>query len=298
MISLKQIRYFIATAERGQITQAATDISISQSAVTTAIKDLENILAVKLFFRSRKGMELTTAGREFLSHAYEILQKLEEATTIKSISHSVEGELSIGLTYTVLGYFFPAHLDKLRRMFPLLNITLHEKNRETIEEGLSSGLYDISLLLTSNIMHPSIETEMLLSSPRRLWTSSNHPLLELEKIKLKDISKYPYIMLTVDEAAYTSIKYWSQANYQPKVILRTTSVEATRSLVANNQGVTILSDMVYRQWSLEGKRIETRVCADPIPAMNIGLGWRKNVSFTPAMEAFRTYFLQEFNIPH
>ena len=42
-----------------------------------------------------------------------------------------------------------------------------------------------------------------------------------------------------------------------------------------NQGVTILSDMVYRQWSLEGKRIETRVCADPIPAMNIGLGWRK-----------------------
>lgn len=298
MVSLKQIRYFVVTAEHGQITQASMDLSISQSAVTTAIKDLEYTLAVKLFFRSRQGMELTTAGREFLSHAYEILQKVEEATALKSVSHGVKGELSIATTYTVMGYFFPAHLDKLRRMFPLLNITLHEKNRETIEEGLSSGLYDISLLLTSNITHPIIEVETLLSSPRRLWLSTNHPLLVLEKIQLSDICEYPYIMLAIDESAYTSFKYWSQTDYQPNIFLRTSSVEAVRSLVANNQGVTILSNMVYRQWSLEGKRIETRVCVDPIPPMNVGLAWRKNVTFSPAMEAFRTYFLQEFDIPH
>ena len=79
-ISLRQIRYFVSTAERGQITQAAIDLAISQSAITTAIKELENIVDAELFARSPQGMELTEAGRQFLFHAYDILNKVEEAT--------------------------------------------------------------------------------------------------------------------------------------------------------------------------------------------------------------------------
>ena len=58
-ISLRQIRYFVSTAEQGQISQAAVDLSISQSAITTAIKDLERIIGAELFVRSSHGMELT-----------------------------------------------------------------------------------------------------------------------------------------------------------------------------------------------------------------------------------------------
>jgi DNA-binding transcriptional LysR family regulator len=104
-------------------------------------------------------------------------------------------------------------------------------------------------------------------------------------------------MLTVDEAAHTSLKYWSKSPYQPGVTLRTSSVEAVRSLVANGLGVTILSDMVLRPWSLEGKRIETIVPRDAIPPMDVGLAWRRNARFTPVMEAFRAYFRQAFYIP-
>ncbi len=79
-ISLRQIRYFVATAELGQISRAAVELSISQSAVTTAIRELELTVNLQLFERSSSGMELTPAGREFLFHAYEILQKVHEAT--------------------------------------------------------------------------------------------------------------------------------------------------------------------------------------------------------------------------
>jgi DNA-binding transcriptional LysR family regulator len=68
-------------------------------------------------------------------------------------------------------------------------------------------------------------------------------------------------------------------------------------MVANSLGVAILSDMVHRPWSLEGRRIETVNIQDPVPPMDIGLAWRANIAFTPAMHAFRSYFQQAFGLP-
>lgn len=296
-ISLRQICYFVATAEQGQISQAAVDLGISQSAITTAIKDLEQIVGFDLFNRSAQGMELTVAGRQFLFHAYDILNKVNEATNLLLPANDFAGRLAVAATYTVIGYFLPNHLGRLKRAWPNLDIQLFELNREAIEEGLLSNRYDIAVVLTSNVLNPDLATETLLSSRRRLWAAAKHPLLSRHAVGLKEIADEPYIMLTVDEAAHTSLKYWSQTAYRPNVILRTSSVEAVRSLVADGQGVAILSDMVLRPWSLEGKRIETIVPTDPIPAMDIGLAWRRNTQFTPAMEAFRSYFHQTFSLP-
>ncbi len=296
-ITLRQVRYFVAAAELGQVSRAAIELSISQSSVTTAIKELEQIVDTALFTRSRRGLALTTTGREFLSHAYEILEKVKEATDISAITSDLEDTLSVAATYTVLGYFLPAELARLERAFPRVSINLYELNRETIEDGLLSNRYDIAVLLTSNMVNPSIATETLLSSKRRLWVSSKHPLLHEEMVGLKDIEKDPYIMLTVDEAAQSALAYWATASIQPNVTLRTSSVEAVRSMVANGNGVSILSDMVHRPYSLEGKRIETIVLNDPVPPMEVGLAWRKGCEFSPTMEAFRMFFRQQFQIP-
>jgi DNA-binding transcriptional LysR family regulator len=296
--SLRQLRYFVATAEQGQISNAAINLSISQSAVTTAIKELEQIVGVTLFTRTPHGMDLTGAGRQFLSHAYEILKKVDEATHLNLVSSDVEGELSVAATYTVIGYFLPLHIERLKRFFPKLNIHLYEVNRESIEEGLLTNRYDISVLLTSNILNPALATETLLSSVRRLWVPMHHRLLNRAAVGLREIAEEPYIMLTVDEAANTSLKYWGRTPYQPQVTLRTSSIEAVRSLVANGQGVAILSDMVHRPWSLEGRRIDTINIADPVPAMDVGLAWRSDSKFTPALKAFCAYFRQAYNLPN
>ncbi len=296
-ISLRQIRYFVSTAEQGQISQAAVELSISQSAITTAIKEIERIIGAELFVRSSQGMELTPAGRQFLFHSYDILNKVSEATSLSVPANSLEAKLTVAATYTVIGYFLPTHLEKLKRIFPKLDIQLVELNRETIEEGLISNRYDIAVLLTSNVLNGDLATETLIGSRRRLWVAGKHPLLQSDSVGLKEVADQPYIMLTVDEAAHTSMKYWSETAYQPSVILRTSSVEAVRSMVANGQGVAILSDMVLRPWSLEGKRIETIVLRDPVPAMGVGLAWRRGAMFTPPMHALRSYFRQAFHLP-
>jgi DNA-binding transcriptional LysR family regulator len=66
-------------------------------------------------------------------------------------------------------------------------------------------------------------------------------------------------------------------------------VEAVRSLVATGAGVALLPDLIYRPWSLEGQRIETRVIEDEVPSMDIGLAWRRDTKPSEAAMAFRDF---------
>ncbi|SEO18761.1 DNA-binding transcriptional regulator, LysR family [Salinihabitans flavidus] len=296
-MNFRHLKYFVATAETGQVRRAATALSISQSSVTGAIRELEAELGTALFQRSARGMEMTDAGREFLASAHEILEKLDEATKLTRRHSAVSGVITLATTYTVIGYFLPYHLDRLAQLHPGLEIRLHELNRESIEEGLLSNRFDIAVLLTSNLTNPDLESETLLRSTRRLWVANNHPFQRRGKASFAEIAREDYIMLTVDEAAHTAMKYWSMTGHQPRVKLRTSSVEAVRSMVANGQGITILSDMVYRPWSLEGKRIGTVPTDLDIPSMDIGLAWRRGLEFNRPLAIMHDYFRQAFASP-
>jgi DNA-binding transcriptional LysR family regulator len=296
-VNFRHLKFFVATAESGQVSRAATQLSISQSAVTSAIKELETELGVPLFLRTAQGMEMTEAGRDFLASSREILEKVDLAKRLAQRQSPAKGSISIAATYTVIGYFLPPHLDRLKHMYPNLDIRISELNRESIEEGLLSNRFDLAVVLTSNIANPELETKTLLKSPRRLWAANSHEFIREGKAKFEDISREDYIMLTVDEAAHTTMRYWSLSSVQPKVTLRTSSVEAVRSMVANGQGVTILSDMVYRPWSLEGKRIGTAITDQDIPSMDVGLAWRKGVELQKPVASVIEYFNQSYLEP-
>lgn len=296
-LSIRQLKYFVATAELGQVSQAAIQLNISQSAVTTAIKDLEAEVGGALFSRTHAGMELTESGRKFLGHAYTILTAVDEALRAPTSNSTLAGSLSVATTYTVMGYFAPYHLQRFSQLYPRITVNVYELNREAIEEGLISNRFDMALLLTSNLVSPDLASETFFGSERRLWVSARHPLLELPEVTLSHVAPEPYIMLTVDEAAQTALRYWGRTPFRPNIRLRTSSVEAVRSMVGNGWGVSILSDMVYRPWSLEGKRIETINLKDAIPAMTVGLAWKKGAELAPPMAAFRNYFRQIFLEP-
>lgn len=137
----------------------------------------------------------------------------------------------------------------------------------------------------------------MFNSERRLWLPGHHPLCERSAVSLADVACEPFILLTVDEAEQSAMRYWEQAGQRPKVRVRTSSVEAVRSMVANGSGVAILSDLVHRPWSLEGKRIETVTISDPVTAMSVGLAWHRERAFSPAMQAVRDYFHDAFLAP-
>ncbi len=289
--SIRQIRYFIAVANMGQVSRAAMELNVSQSAVTTAVKHLEEIVGAPLFNRHAGGVALTYEGNIFLDHARRIMAAVDEAVrSPRRLRDDVSGTLRLAMTYTVAGYFLPPFIERFARAFPSVALQLTEAPRSAIEDGLVSGTFDLAVMLTSNILdQEGLAYETLLQSRRRLWLSSQHPLLEQPSVSLSDVASEPYIMLTVDEASNTAQRYWNRTSYRPKTIFRTSSVEAVRSMVANGMGITILSDMVYRPWSLDGRRVEVTSLADRIPTMDVGLAWAANVEQNKAVSAFREF---------
>lgn len=286
--SFRQVKYFIAAAETGRISQAAIDLHVSQSAITTAIKGLEDMMDTKLFERHAQGVSLTYEGHQFLQHAKHITAAVQEAMRVPSRAHeTTKGTVKLAVSYTVAGYFLPIYLARFARSFPGIRIEFQEADRDDIEEGLISGRFDLAVMLVSNLRdQEGIGYDTLIQSRRRLWLCSDHPFLNMPSVSLHDVSKEPYIMLSVDEASNTAQRYWNRTPYLPNVIFRTSSVEAVRSMVANGMGVAILSDMVYRPWSLEGRRVEVLTLSDPIPTMDVGLAWNRSLDRSGPVEAF------------
>jgi LysR substrate binding domain len=101
-----------------------------------------------------------------------------------------------------------------------------------------------------------LATQTFVRSPRRLWLGADHPFLAKPAVSLREIAAEPYIMLTVDEAELTTMRYWRRSHLAPRVAFCTSSLESVRGMVVAGLGLTILADIVYRPWSLEGSRIE------------------------------------------
>lgn len=287
-ISLRHFRFFVAVAESGQVSKAAAALFTSQPAVTEAIKTLETDIGVKLFNRSPRGVTLTYEGAIFLQHAQSVLAAAADAMLApQQIRHDMTGEFTLACTHTVAGYFVTPLLTRFRRIFPSIKINLVERDRPEIERRIVSGEVDIAVCLLSPLQNlDQLETELLVSSKRRLWLPANHPLLERKRVTLRDIQSEPYVMLTIDDAEKTTRSYFEAAGCQPNVIFRTSSMEAIRSLVAEGYGITILSDMVYRPWSLDGARLAATSISDPVPNMDIGLAWNRQVALKRDAKAF------------
>lgn len=296
-LSVKQVEYFLATVDAGQVSQAAIALNVSQSAVTTALQQLEVQLGVSLFNRRPSGMDLTLEGARFVQHARNVMAAVNEAVSsplTEDTSHS--GRVRVGVTYTVAGYFLPRHVARFLRTYPQITVDLIELPRETIERRIVDRTLDIAVMLVSNLQNRRDTTyETLVRSRRRLWLPIEHPLLHASSLTLEDIAKEPYIMLTVDEAGKTAARYWKPTGLRPRTIIRTSSVEAVRGMVAAGMGVTILSDMVYRPWSLDGQRVELRPVAADIPSMDIGLAWNTKREISPATKLFREFLSLNFS---
>lgn len=292
-MSLRQLRYFAEAAELGQFSQAARKLHVSQSVITTAVAQLEALLGLKLFDRLPHGVVLTAEGHRFHQHVRHVLDTLQDALSEPMfLANTLPGKVRVGASYTVLGYFLPSLLARFKRSYPQVEIELHDMDRAAIERGVGSGELDLGLCIISNMAEPyALKRQVLIRSRRQLWLAESHPLLQLPVISQADVAPYPYIMLTVDEGEASATRYWRSVGLAPNVVFRTSSLEALRGMVAYGFGVSILSDMVYRPWSLEGRRIDVRTLSDAVPPMEVGLVWRPDQELPAAAHALHRFLV-------
>lgn len=286
--SLRQIQYFIAVAEAGTISGAASRLSISQSTITEAIKELEADLGVKLIERHARGVQVSHKGQLFLRHAERIWSDVADARRALAADFPVtSGRLVIGVTSLVAGYVLPEVLARFRRAFPSIAVQVVEDNNDHLEHLLLNGEIDVALAIVSALSEPqALSTQALDEYAYRAWLPHGHALAASDAIALADLAEHPIVMLAVDEIQAAADRMWRNARLRPNVVFRTGSVEAVRSLVGAGIGLTVLPDLVFRSWSLEGQRLESREIAADLPKIKAAVVWRRGSDVSPATRRF------------
>jgi DNA-binding transcriptional LysR family regulator len=289
--TLRQLQFFAAVARTRKISSAAVECHVTQSTMTAAIAELERALGTLLFDRGRNGVELTYHGHLFLQRATAVLEIAGDAARNPFQERGgVTGTLEIAASYTVLGYFLLPLIARFQQQHPGVRIVPVERGRVEIESAITAGEIELAVALTSNMGDMErFERQPLTRSRRQLWVAADHPLTKLPIASLQEVAAYPYILPMVDEGNIAALGYWQRAGLQPASFLHTSSMEAVREMVALGLAVTILSDMIFRPWSLDGRRLKTMSLTNDIPPMEVGLIWKKGQPLSPIADALRRY---------
>jgi DNA-binding transcriptional LysR family regulator len=287
-ITLRQFRYFTAVAESGSVAAAARTLNIAQSAVTKAVLELEGELGHQLFERSSRGMLLTPHGQRFLANSRKVISAVAEATRLNGTEpESVTGVLSIGVTSLVAGYYLSELLSRFRRQHPGVEVFVTEEEPRFLEHLLINGELDVAIMLSNVLGEPqALITETLTRSPNRVWLASDHELAAHDEVTLAQCAACDQVVLEADRIDDLMRAVWARHGLKTRTILKSSSLEAVRSLVGAGLGITVLPDFLYRAWTLDAEHVDARPLRDAVPTVDVGLVWRRGSGLKPVAAEF------------
>ena len=287
-ITLKQFRYFLAVSETASVAAAARMINIAQSAVTKSVQELEESLGVRLFERTSRGMVLTQQGHRFQASARKVIAAVAEAGQLeRGVVETLTGNLTIGVTSLVAGYYLADLFARFQRSHPSVNISVVEDSPQFLEHLLINGEVDLAIMVSNALGDPqALVVEVLTSSPNRVWMASSHILAERAELTLTECAAQPQVVLEADRVESVLSAVWARYGLRPQVLMRTSSLEAVRSLVGIGAGITVLPDFLYRPWTLDADHIEVRSLRNAVPSIDVGLVWRRGSRSRPVVTEF------------
>ncbi len=263
-MNLLQLKYFVAIYERRNLSHAASELNVAQSALSHHVKRLEGDLGVKLFHRRPRGVEPTRAGGRLYEHARQILKNIDAAERdLSLLSEDASGRIVIGLTYTAVEAISLPLLRRVRDDYPQIHLSVVEGISGVIFEGLLSSSIDLGLLYNPPVdarIHtdPVLEEHVLCVGRSDLIGDCDEP------ITFAEIGKLP--LLTVHQG-YASRALMNshamRAAIKNKAQFEIDSLNAmTKALVAG-LGCTILPKVSVRGALADGKLHARRIADAP-----------------------------------
>lgn len=260
-MEFEQLRQFLCVARLGNITRAATELSISQSALSRSIQRLEEGFGQPLLTRKTRSVELTDAGAVLQRRAAQILGILND-TKAEIADDGERGRLRLGAIPTVAPYLLPDFLRSFHEDFPHAELHIREETTEVLLNHCKEGEVDLALLALP-VTARYVETETLLTEELLLTMPLHHPLALRKRVVLSDIEPYPFVLLGEAHCLSENVaSLCRQRSFQPVVVERTSQLSTVLELVSLGHGVSMIPEMarrcdaansrVYR--SLDGKK--------------------------------------------
>ncbi|MDR9825331.1 LysR substrate-binding domain-containing protein [Vibrio sp. FNV 38] len=238
--SLKQLAVFDAVAELGSVSQAAERLSVTQSAASMSLSQLEKLLGRDLFIRQGKEMRLSHWGNWLRPRAKRLLQDAEQIEIGFYDQHLFSGKINIGASQTPAEHLVPELISIIDNDFPEIRMGLNVQSSKAVIEGVLNYKYDLGIIegrCDDNRTHQ----EEWCRDHLVIVAAAHHPYAKSDRVSLAQLEHAQWVLREggagtreIFESAMVplipDLDVWREYSHVP----------AIRSLVANGKYLTCL----------------------------------------------------------
>lgn len=250
-MTLHQFTIFAAIAKHKNVTRASEELHITQPCVSQQMRLLQEEYGVKLYTRTAKGVELTKAGRSFLSAVSPILDQVGKLKSIPAqpVATHEPDLLAVGGTYSSSTILLPSLLSRFKKLRPETEINFRTNNGSEIERLLLKQNIEIGVT-TSPPKSRRIMVEPFRREKLALVVSRTHPLARARNVSVRDIERTPLLVRSSGEPDGATVKHLKSfaenEGIRITIGIRFESPAAMKEAIQRNMGIGILYEDVAR----------------------------------------------------
>lgn len=286
--SINSLLVFHEVVRQKSFSKAAEELFVSQPAVTKHIKGLEQKVGTRLIERGKGGFYLSEAGKILFKSAHKISNQLREVEShLGRLQKKHQGLLRIGTTESYSRCLMPTLLSEFQNLYPSIKIALDVGSSEEIEKSLMSYRNDVALIGMTKI--PSkFESIPFLKEELVLIASPSHPIAEKEKVSLKAIKKFPFIIRAKGSTTRKIIlKAFQELEIRPSLLIEAGSSEFIKQWVSEGRGISIIVNRIAEEEARRG--LIRTVSLDERLCLPVALLFLKEERNNPVIKTFTNF---------
>lgn len=293
MISLKQIHYALAVERSLHFKKAAESCSVSQSALSTALSEMEKQLGFQLFERNNKQVLVTPLGREALHKAQQIkllmddLEKLAEAQ-----GKPLNSPLSLGIIPTICPFLLPVVLPPLHQAYPGLQLHISEEQTLVLLDQVRNGDLDAAVIALP-FQCDGLLTFTFWAEDFYWVTHRDDDLAQKPQLSNEELDPQRLMLLKEGHCLKDHALAACRLSDISSDHLSATSLNTLVQLVANGLGTTLVPEMALSQLVDQNPRIAKIPLAEPGPHREIAFVVRPNYPGLRNIELLKQAFREE-----
>jgi DNA-binding transcriptional LysR family regulator len=262
-MTLEQLRIFIAVAERQHVTQAASELNLTQSATSAAIAALEARYGVKLFDRIGRGIVLTQTGRDFLIEARGVVARAKAAAQVlNDLAGLKRGSLALAASQTVANYWLPARIQTFKKTHPGIDLHVTIANTEQVAQAVHQGSVDLGFV-EGQVDDPLIATRKIDGDSLVIVVGMHHPWVGQTRITPNRLTTTGWILREPGSGTRSmfeaALRKFGIKLADLRIALELPSNEAVRAAVESGDCATASSDLVVAQSLAAGTLHRVRI---------------------------------------
>lgn len=283
-MELRHLRYFVAVAETGSLTEAAEHrLFTSQPSLSRQIRDLEEEVGSPLLIRSARGVDLTDAGRAFLDHARMALSQVEAAVeAARRASQPTKPTLALGFLTGTEMTWLPRAMQVLRDELQGIEVTVSSDYSPDLADALARGKLDAAFLRTEAGF--GLEYRIVRREPLVVLMPSDHPLALRERIRPEDFDGEVFVATSNKARVLQAVTqaYLQKAGIAFEREHNVDNLAGAMSLVASTRGLALMPAyaMNLLPWSVVSRPLDGEV-----PMIDLAVGYNKT-NASPVLKRF------------